>query len=509
MKSKKLKLKIKIKMKKMIYYKNILNLFLVTLILFSVSSVFAIETYNGGDEFSVSIDSLRKSTYNDEIKLSYIFTLKNSQLKNQEFFINIEPKSGWTINYEDNFILLPNQSKNVVIDFIANSDFDYTSDVVSSDVIKISQRANYTGNFEFPVKIKGESELITLKFNLEILKKEILPVEYITTISTETLSPLSPLKYTIKADNLKEDQNVNIIVEFEGKILKNFNEIFKKENYYKIFSLDIPTNISPGKYNVKIIIKYSNFEGKSTSWEKSALVEVSKYENLKVEEKFEKSLVKDKFIINIKNNGNIKSKYQKDIKIGFFKSFFFGSNAQYQNTNNGIIFNIELEKGEEFRLEYYFNYLPIYIISVILIIFGIYIFYRKNSNPLEIETKIYDIRNVAHEGVKSLKVRIGFENIKENEIENIQVIFRMPSYLNIKENSFLLAEPKKVLKGSSQYKMTWEFKRFEKNDTRILGFTLINPRGVLGDIRLPDLEFELKIRGKIRKYYKSFPIIKG
>jgi len=114
-----------------------------------------------------------------------------------------------------------------------------------------------------------------------------------------------------------------------------------------------------------------------------------------------------------------------------------------------------------------------------------------------------------NEGVKSLKIKIGFENIKENEIEELKVIFRMPSYLAIKDNSFSLTEPNHVLKGKKQFKLIWNFKRFEKDDSRILGFALINSRGILGDIKLPDLEFEVKIDGKIRRYYKAFPTIRG
>ena len=49
----------------------------------------------------------------------------------------------------------------------------------------------------------------------------------------------------------------------------------------------------------------------------------------------------------------------------------------------------------------------------------------------------------------------------------------------------------------------------EQEDSRILGFALVNKRGILGDIKLPGLEIEVKVEGKVRKYYESFPTIKG
>ena len=85
----------------------------------------------------------------------------------------------------------------------------------------------------------------------------------------------------------------------------------------------------------------------------------------------------------------------------------------------------------------------------------------------------------------------------------------MPSYLQVNEGSFLLTEPKHVLKGKDQFKLIWDFKNFDQNDSRIIGFQLVNKKGVLGDIKVPDIEFEVKVHGKQRKYYASFPIIKG
>ena len=85
----------------------------------------------------------------------------------------------------------------------------------------------------------------------------------------------------------------------------------------------------------------------------------------------------------------------------------------------------------------------------------------------------------------------------------------MPSYLSVKDDSFLLTPPKQVLKGKSHYKLIWDFKRFEKEDSRILGFQMVNSKGILGDVRLEDLEFEVKINGRVKRYYTSFPVIRG
>ncbi len=179
-------------------------------------------------------------------------------------------------------------------------------------------------------------------------------------------------------------------------------------------------------------------------------------------------------------------------------------------TKEGLVsFEVPLEKGGRTEIVYYYNFIPLYVLLFVFAVLFMYIYVRKTSNPLDVEANIYEVKKVKHEGVKSMKVRIGFENIKSEEIENLKMIFRMPNYLSVKDDSFLLTPPKQVLKGSTHYKLVWEFKRFEKDDSRILGFMLVNKKGILGDVRLEDLEFEAKINGRVRKYYSSFPIIKG
>ena len=85
----------------------------------------------------------------------------------------------------------------------------------------------------------------------------------------------------------------------------------------------------------------------------------------------------------------------------------------------------------------------------------------------------------------------------------------MPTYLSVEEQSFLISSPNKVLKGHTEYKLVWEFKRFELNDSQIMGFTLINKKGILGDIKFSDLEIEVHNKGRIKKYYEKIPNVKG
>ena len=177
--------------------------------------------------------------------------------------------------------------------------------------------------------------------------------------------------------------------------------------------------------------------------------------------------------------------------------------------NGEHTFSSTVAAGETETFEISFRYgIILLILIVIVIIWGIRT-YQEYKNPIEVELKFEKIKKVKHEGIKSFKVKLGFENIRKEEIDTLRVTFRMPSYLHVKDESFSLTPPTKVLKGSSKYKLIWEFKRFEKGDARILGFDLTNSKGILGDIHFEDLEFEVIQKGKTSKYYTKIKTIQG
>lgn len=488
-------------------YKKLL--FILVLFSFSLSAIFSVINVDG---YSVQVDSQKDKVLNTNIDSTFSFTIKNTKYSTQSFNLNITPSDGWDIILsEDSFNLAKGEEKTVNIRFIANSNFDYTPDVISSDVIKISQRDDYSGHFEFPIIIIGSSENVSLKYQIDIEKEPKKSLNFITKFSTEDLSPESNLKYTIKAENIEKEVQVDINVMLGNIMISEYTDTFSKDNFYKIKSEQISSKISPGKYLSKITVRLLDSKKKSAKewFEKSELV-VKKYEKIIIDETSESSFYKYKHTYNLKNIGNIQSNFTSKLELNLLESLLFSSNTITPFEENGVNkFKVTLNQGESKTISYSVNYIPLYIIIIISLIVAGYIYVRRNSNPLVVEASLYEIKKTSHEGVKSLKVRLGFENIKANSIDEIKLIFRMPSYLTVKDNSFLLSEPNHVLKGRNQFKLEWVFKKFELNDSRILGFTLENKKGILGDIRLEDLEIEIKEDAKVRKYYKNLPIIKG
>ncbi|MFW5705160.1 MAG: hypothetical protein ACOCXG_04945 [Nanoarchaeota archaeon] len=467
--------------------------------------------YNENGDFSVELEKQQAQVYNDNIEASFDIHLTNLLNERQEFEIVLPSVSGWDVDINaDNFVLSGKEIKDLTLKLEANSQFDYGAEVISPDLIKYSQKTDYKGFFNFPVILKGEEEDVTLIFSVDIIPRDEQQVVFIPKFANLKASPQTPLQYTINAEDINEREDVMIKVIMSEETMEVFHDTFSPENSYKIYRQQIPVSIDPGTYDLKVLIRKENVEDKSSrEWYETAKLQIEKYEEIVEIESVDSGIFSEKTTIKLENIGNVEAQYQKTIDSNFFKSLFFFTDDVYSKTNGDILINTTLEKGEVKTIEYSFNYVGLYLLLLIILLISVYIYKRKTSNPLAVDNSLYEVRRVEHEGVKSFKVRIGFENIKENLIDDLKIVFRMPAYLSVEDDSFLLVEPKSVLKGKNQYKLIWDFKKFEKEDSRILGFALVNKKGVLGDIRLPDLEVEVKVGGKHRRYFVPFPIIRG
>lgn len=487
--------------------KQILVFILSVLFAFSIVNA---AVYNEQGDFKVEISTQKQVIFNDDMNSEFVFKVENLKDVSQDFKIILPNTKGWDISTQyEVFSLNSHETKEIKVVFVANSDFDYSTNLVAPDVIKISQKDDYKGYFEFPIKVSGEKQDVSMKFQIEIEKKEILPVSFSARFAKEALSPVSPLRYSVTSENIVVPEEVEITLEIGGQIMSRDKEVFTKENNYKIFEAKIPTSFAPGTYESRLVIRSLGQDGKSAKeWYETKQLEISPYEKIIVERKYENTFFGEKYSINLTNVGNVKSSFNEEVQTNLFTLIFLGSSQDYSKTKDGIVFAVPLEKAQSKILSYSYNYMFVYLVFILIAIALGNLYVRKNSNPLKIDTRVYEVRKVEHEGIKSLRLKLDFENVKEENIEELKIIFKMPSYLNVKEGSFLLVEPNHVLKGKDQYKLVWDFKKFEKNDSRIIGFTVVNQKGVLGDIVLPGVEFEVKINGKLRKYYEELPVIR-
>lgn len=481
----------------------------VFLFTFSLHSALAFVTNEGGD-FTISFDSQKEVVVNTDMETTFSVLVENNLNLAQDISFNFDDVSGWdTIMEDSEFTLAPQEAREIEFTLRANSNFDYSQNVVSSDTIKITRKDDYRGFFEFPVEIESSQDEVSLVFQIEVLPEDDLETSFVPRISSQEVSPVSPLGFTVDVTDIGSMHNVSILAEMGPYEFDVIETSFSRDSTYKIFSIPINSSIEPGSYLTRITVREETQSDSAQEWYTSKPIEVVEYSNVEVDESTKTTIFRDVVQLDVVNNGNVEDKFSKTVDYSFIKGLFFTSNVETQDTTGGSQFEITLDKGESATIVYGYNYVSLYVILFVLTVLVGYIYYRKISNPFDVETKVYEVKKDKHEGLKSLKIRLGFENIKAEKIDTLKVIFRMPAYLKIQEESFLLTPPNQVLKGSSQYRLEWNFKNFEKNDSRILGFAMVNSKGILGDIRFKDLEFEVKINGKVKKFYSSLPIVKG
>jgi hypothetical protein len=466
--------------------------------------------------FSLDIPTFEKTTFNDDISFTFDFSVQNNENFDQEILLSIPSIQGWDIETQAlSFDLIPGEKKDVSIDFVANSEFEYSSRYEGADLIKIKLNDGYSGVVYFPIKVVSGEDDVDFTFEGDIISKEEINVFFLPKISSSRVSPETPIGFSVESKELFQNQIVQVDLFIDDIQLYSKEHTFEENHQYQVFQQDVPASYDPGRYTIELVVRHEDSLNSAREWNAKQQIIIDDYTNLDVTKEFSKTLIKDQATYTITNLGNVDDVFEYTVSHNGFMSLFFG--AEFSNgldidftTDSGdVVFSLPLDRGETIEFTYYYNFIPLYVILFVIAILVMYIYLRKTSNPLSVETKIYEVKKDSHEGVKSIKLRIGFENIRSEEIESLRMIFRMPNYLSVKDDSFLLTPPKQVLKGNTHYKLVWDFKRFEKEDSRILGFKLVNSKGILGDIRIEDLEFEVKINGRVRKYYSSFPIVRG
>jgi len=491
------------------FLKKVLLLSIITTLLFG-AALAKLEINAGG---SYTIEIPQKSNffiYQNNLTVTSNFTITNNL--NQRQLIKITPSkvSGWAVSMSENeFYLNSHQKKTIFYKFLPTYNFDYVNNVVSNNIIVLKKENSlYLGNYYFPFKITGRNnETVYLSYTVTVDKKKKPEIDFNAIFQNKQITPLNKDRVTIIAKNIGGFVQTNIEYKI-GNFSKNYQLNFTKTHYINIIEPIIPKFL-PGKYKASIKITLPKKNNSFETWNFNNIEYILPLKKL-IEKKEEvNNFLTKKIIYNITNNGNIEDSFTATLPLNILDRFIYKvSNSKYTIKDDKLIIDNNLKVNENKIISVKYNYWIIYLILLTIIVIVITYLIKLNENPLILDTKIYNITKVKEEGIKSLKIKIDFKNEKESEIDKIKIIFRMPIYLNIKNNSFTI-EPKQVLKSNEEYKLIWEFKRFEKDDNRILAFTLINSKGILGNIILPNLEVEITNKSKTRKYYKTFPIIKN
>lgn len=506
-------------MNKMMIFKQIKLLLLSLCVMLALSQGFSQEEYSQSTLVFSSLDELNTIISTSQKEVTFSFEIKNTQLTSQTFNINVSGDEKWDIIIPNKEIILGSKkSKKVSFTVSTLEELGYKRIVDSQGLSKYELDDEYFGEFDFSVLINSTSseDDLEIVYSLDVYSPTNLPIEFDLSPSSLVVNPQFPISVRVTADNLDSDLGVNaqisttLISNDGGEFELELKEVlFESEKNVIDVQFKIPQNISPDFYDAMIVVKIDKGNGKTQSWELNEVVEVTNYKKLNAKISSDLNLWAYKDIIEVINLGNNNDVYEFTDSLTWYERIFLSTSMNISITDSGHVFSSEIKPGETKTLMISYQYGVLILLILLILIIVTIKTYLTAKNPLDVELEFNSIKRVKHEGVKSFKVKLGFENIRRDEIDTLRVVFRMPSYLHVKDESFSLTPPTKVLKGSSKYKLIWEFKRFEKGDARILGFELMNSKGILGDIHFEDLEFEVISKSKSQKFYTKIKTIKG
>ena len=507
---------------KMMHFNSIKYIILTIIVCNMLSLGFSSQTYTQ-ETFTFSTqDELNAVISVNTQEVEFNFEIENTQPFSQDFNIVFNTHPKWDVESDTiKLTLSGKETKTISFKVSPPQELGYKRIVDSQGLSKFELDDEYFGEFDFPIRIDSTSSEDDLEvvFSLDVYSTANLPLDFELSPSNLYVSPKDDLSIRINA--LSSDERLPVIAQVSARLIDISNDNIythnlgsKEVEFSQLFTtrdvqFSIPASLSPDEYEMQIVIKVEFDEDKKKYWELEEKIEIIPFENLQTQFKKEYSFWSFRDIITIENLGNTKSTYTYIRKLSWYERLFLITDMNISIINSEHHFSSHIQAGETKEVEVSFRYgIIVLVIMLVTTVWGVKT-YQEYKNPLDVELEFEQIKKVKHEGIKSFKVKLGFENLKNEEMEILRVVFKMPSYLYVKDASFSLTPPTKVLKGSSKYKLIWEFKQFEKGDARILGFELMNSKGVLGDIHFEDLEFEVVSKGKTSRYFTKVKTIQG
>ncbi|MBW2998544.1 hypothetical protein KY321_03310 [Candidatus Woesearchaeota archaeon] len=389
-----------------------------------------------------------------------------------------------------------------------------------TETININIKPLYVnlGQHAVPLKIKRSSSNEITDLDLIINIKDESNNEYLPTISVkaDTTSELTPDKaLDVKANIINRNplnlENLKLLIE---------SEYFSKEEDFSlspttagnisefeiVSKFRIPETTSPGRFNIFFTVLLNGTEIYKTSETSTVLEHIPDFEINKTDDD---SLFKSKTKYNVKNSGNVGSTETHKVEISLFKQMFTSqvpeASLLKENGKRYLMWEVELESGEETEYMIVTNYRP--FLLLILIITAVVVFYFLLRNPLVIK-KTAKVIKYEEGGISMLKVMIIIKNISEKKITKLAIKDSIPHLAEYyREDHLGSLAPAKVIrhdkKGTS---LVWEIEEFDGFEERIISYKLKTHLKVLGGITLNAVAGRFKSsKGNIREV-KSAPL---
>ena len=234
--------------------------------------------------------------------------------------------------------------------------------------------------------------------------------------------------------------------------------------------------------------------------------EVVDYSDFQQEVKIEEGFLKTTYLATLKNNGNEPYEDVYKVESSFFKNIFVTTVPRAQKMKGYLVWDIDLAPGESELIMYTFNYQPLLIVAISLIIISFaYVIFRS---PVILK-KTATVIATKEGGISELKVIIELVNRSRKSIKHIRLIDTIPRIANLaRDYDVGTLKPDKAVRHERKGTLIkWSIESIDPGEERVISYKIKSKLSILGGMTLPSAAVKFDVGKRHRTANSNTPVV--
>ncbi len=324
----------------------------------------------------------------------------------------------------------------------------------------------------------------------------------------DDVDPREELKIRVNLENQnrRDLKNVNIKIR-SSTINKDYAATLEPLEKKELrFFVKLPPFTAPQKDLLKVSIIVPEKDQAYRFDMDPVSFEVVDYSDFQQEVKIEEGFLKTTYLATLKNNGNEPYEDVYKVESSFFKNIFVTTVPRAQKMKGQLVWNIDLAPGESELIMYTFNYQPLLIVAIALIIISLaYVIFRS---PVILK-KTATVIATKEGGISELKVIVELVNRSRKPIKHIRLIDTIPRIANLVQDYDIgTLKPDKAVKHERKGTLVkWSIESIDPGEERVISYKIKSKLSILGGMTLPSAAVKFDAGKRHRTANSNSPVV--
>jgi len=297
--------------------------------------------------------------------------------------------------------------------------------------------------------------------------------------------------------NPRSYKNVEIVLESELFERSLKTDLEGNRTKKTDFSVNLDQQQDPGKHKVTVTVLLNDKEHSGAYKDFEVVEYLPPFTQTEtISEMFLKTVRR----LNLRNDANVVKNRSVQSKVVGWKSLFVKSDPKYYVENidgdKYLSWDIHLEPGDETAILITYDYRPLFIALVVLII-GI-VLYQLLKSPVVVSKQISQIET--KEGsLSEMKVVLTIKNRRDKSAKHIRIIEKIPKFVQIVNDFNHTLSPTKKYNYNNGSVIQWELENFDPREERIISYRIRTKLSFVGSFKLLPTIVEYTTEGSKNK----------